>query len=51
MNIFFEMVISFKTYPTTPEKHEAVLKDLRKIVEMEVLQIICEKAASYLFKS
>jgi hypothetical protein len=34
MNIFFEMVSSFKSYPTNPEQHAAVLKELRKIVEL-----------------
>lgn len=34
MNIFFEMVISFKSYPTSPEKHSLVLNELRKIVEI-----------------
>jgi hypothetical protein len=49
MNIFFEMVTSFKSYPTSPDQHESVLKDLRRIVELETLQQICEKAAKELF--
>lgn len=45
------MVISFKTYPTSQENHTLVLSELRKIVEIESLQTLCETAANHLFTS
>jgi hypothetical protein len=51
MGIFFEMVVSFKSYPADKEKHEHVMADFRKIVELDSLQLLCETAAKHLFKS
>ena len=52
MNIFFEMVSSFTTYPNPdPEYHASGLVELRKIVEIDTLQQLCETASNYLFKS
>jgi hypothetical protein len=38
MYIFYEMVKSFETYPTTSEKQQEVMVAFRKIVECNKLQ-------------
>ena len=51
MNIFFEMVTSFKNYPTDKEQHSLVMGELRKTVEIDSLQELCEIATNHLFNS
>lgn len=51
MSIFYEMVEAFKTYPTTEEHHKDVMNSLRKIVEYQKIQKLCEKGLRILFES
>ena len=49
MAIFYEMVKAFETYPTSLERHLEVLGSLRRIVEYDQLQVLCEQAVRVLF--
>lgn len=50
MSIFYEMVKAFETFPSL-DRHDEVMLSLRRIVEYEKLQELCELAVRGVFEA